>query len=96
MKAATIPAVRVEEELRSQVEHVLQEGETLSSFVESSVRDAVRRRIEQSEFVARGMASLIAAEQSGRYVAADDVVAKLQKRLDKARAAQRKPRTTKR
>ena len=52
MKTSTIPSVRVEPELREQLERVLQEGETLSSFVESSVRETVRRRVEQAEFVA--------------------------------------------
>jgi predicted transcriptional regulator len=86
MKTATLPAVRVEPELREQVEHVLQDGETLSSFVENSVRETVRRRYEQAEFVARGIASLEAAKRSGRFIEADVVVAKLQARLDKARA----------
>jgi predicted transcriptional regulator len=86
MKTSTIPAVRVEPELREQLEQVLQEGETLSSFVETSVRETVRRRIEQAEFVARGLASLDAAKQNGRFVKADDVLAKLQARLDAARS----------
>ena len=85
MKSSTIPAVRVEPELREQLEQVLQEGETLSSFVETSVRETVRRRIEQAEFVARGIASLDAAKRTGQLVDADVVVAKLQARLDKAR-----------
>jgi predicted transcriptional regulator len=70
MKTSTIPSVRVEPELREQLEQVLQDGETLSSFVEKSVRDTVRRRLEQAEFVARGIASLEAAKRSGRYVRA--------------------------
>ena len=84
MKSSTIPAVRVKPELREQLEQVLQEGETLSSFVETSVRETVRRRIEQAEFVARGMASLDATKGTGLLVDADVVVAKLQARLDKA------------
>ncbi len=86
MKTTTIPSVRVEPELREQLERVLQEGETLSSFVESSVRETVRRRAEQAEFVARGIASLAEARRTGRYVDAGAVVAKLQTRLDKARS----------
>ena len=85
MKSSTIPAVRVEPELREQLEQVLQKGETLSSFVETSVRETVRRRIEQAEFVARGMASLDATKRTGLLVDAEVVVAKLQARLDKAR-----------
>ncbi len=37
MKSAVIPQVRVEPELRAELEAVLQEGETLSGFVEASV-----------------------------------------------------------
>lgn len=84
MKTTTIPAVRVEPELREQLERVLQKGETLSSFVETSVRESVQRRVEQAEFVARGIASLDVAKRSGRFVDAEDVLAKLQTRLDKA------------
>jgi len=89
MKTTTIPSVRVEPELREQLERVLQEGETLSSFVENSVRETVRRRVEQAEFVARGIASLEGAKRTGRYVDARAVVAKLQARLDKARSKSR-------
>jgi predicted transcriptional regulator len=85
MKTSSIPAVRVEAELRDQLEQVLHEGESLSSFVEASVRESVRRRVEQAEFIARGLASLEAAKRSGRYIPADQVVAGLQERLDKAR-----------
>lgn len=85
MKTSTIPSVRVEPELREQLEQVLQDGETLSSFVEASVRDTVRRRTEQAEFVARGITSIEAAKRSGRHVDAASVVGKLRARLDSAR-----------
>lgn len=96
MKTSSIPAVRVEPELREQLERVLQEGETLSSFVETSVRETVRRRVEQAEFVARGIASLDAAKRTGRFVGADTVFSKLQTRLDQARRKVRRPATAKR
>ena len=92
MKSSAIPSIRVEPELREQVERVLNEGETLSAFVEASVRDSVRRRLDQADFVKRGLASLAAARRSGQYVTADAVVRKLEARLTKARAAKpRKP-----
>jgi predicted transcriptional regulator len=96
MKTSAIPSVRVEPELREQLEQVLQTGETLSSFVETSVRETVRRRLEQAEFVRRGLASLEAARRSGKYVEAKTVVAKLQARLDKARSKARRQVATKR
>jgi len=76
--------------LREQLERVLREGETLSSFVENSVRETVRRRVEQAEFVTRGIASLEDARRAGRYVGAGAVVTKLQARLDKARSKGRR------
>ncbi len=57
MKTATIPSLRVEPELRTAAEDVLEEGETLSSFVEQSIRDGVQRRQAQREFIARGLKS---------------------------------------
>lgn len=86
MKTAIIPAVRVEPELREKVERVLTEGESLSAFVEASVRDSVNRRLTQDEFIKRGMASLDAARRRGSYVTAEAVVRKLEGRLAKARA----------
>lgn len=85
MKTAALPAVRVEPELRAEVEAVLGEGESLSQFVEASVREALRRRREQAEFVARGIASLARARRSGDYVDADSVVAKLERTLAQAK-----------
>jgi hypothetical protein len=40
MKSATFPSVRVEPELRAAAEDVLQDGESLSGFVEQAIRDA--------------------------------------------------------
>ncbi|WP_063900176.1 YlcI/YnfO family protein [Burkholderia pseudomultivorans] len=47
------PSGRIEPELGGAAEGVLQEGETLSSFVEQSVREGIERRRLQSEFIAR-------------------------------------------
>ena len=96
MKTSTIPSVRVEPELREQLESVLAAGETLSSFVETSVRETVQRRMEQAEFVRRGIASLQAARRSGEYVRAPAVIAKLQARLGSAKSKARRPATAKR
>jgi len=84
MKTATIPSVRVEPELRAEVEALLAEGETLSEFVESSVREAARRRRVQTEFVARGMHALADAKRTGDYVDADAVVGRLERKLARA------------
>lgn len=86
MKTATIPSVRVEPELRAEVESLLSEGETVSEFVEASVRATVMRRRNQVEFIARGLRSLEAARRTGDYADADVVVEGLQRKLEAARA----------
>jgi predicted transcriptional regulator len=77
MKTATLPSIRVEPELREQLESALTEGETVSSFVEQSVRDALRWRIDQAAFVARGAASIERARVTGDTVSAEDVLSKM-------------------
>jgi ParB family chromosome partitioning protein len=86
MKTATIPSVRVEPEFRAEVEAVLAEGESLTSFVETALRSSVERRRVQAEFVTRGLRARDDARRTGDYVDADDVVAGLQRKLDAARA----------
>jgi len=85
MKTARIPPVRVEPELRAEVESMLADGETLSDFVESSIREKVGRRRVQEEFVARGLRSLDEARATGLYVEADVVLANLERKLEGAR-----------
>ena len=85
MKTATIPSVRVEPDLRAEVESLLADGESVSEFVEASVRAAVLRRRHQAEFIARGLRSLDDARRAGDYVGADVVLRKLQRKLDAAR-----------
>ncbi|MEQ4575872.1 MAG: YlcI/YnfO family protein [Gammaproteobacteria bacterium] len=87
MKTATLPLSQGDSALRQAAESVLQEGETLSSFIEQSVHTQVQLRQQQEAFIARGLAARDSACKFGRYVAAQDVVAGLQARLDKARKA---------
>ena len=89
MKTATFPSLRVDPELRDAAESVLQNGETLSGFIESSVREAIERRRTRAEFIARGMASRVQARRTGVYFAADQVHAELGQMLAKAKAQKR-------
>ncbi len=57
MKRATFPSLRVAPEFRQAAKQEPEEGETLSSFVEESIRENIARRQLRSEFVARGLAS---------------------------------------
>ncbi len=84
MKTATIPTVRVEPEFLAELEAVLADGETLSEFVEASVRSCVERRRVLAEFVARGLRSRDEARRTGDYVDADVVMGGLQRKLDAA------------
>ena len=85
MKTASLPSLRVDPARREAAEAVLEEGETLSGFVEQSVRAMVQQRQQHEAFVARGLASRDSARQAGRYISAGDVLAGLQTRLDEAR-----------
>ena len=92
MKTATIPSVRVAPELRAEVESCLGEGESISEFVEASVRAAVQRRRHQAEFLARGQRSLEKARQTSGYVEVDAVLDTLQRKLEAARRRKPAPR----
>ena len=85
MKTATLPSIRVEPEFRSAVESVLHVSESLTEFVENSVRETVMRRRNQAEFVARGLQSLEVARRTGEYVDADVVLDKLRGKLAAAK-----------
>ena len=84
MKTATIPALRVDPALRQAAEDVLQAGETLSSFVEQSVRANIERRRQQQAFIARGLKARDEARESGDYLAASDVLQELDDMLAEA------------
>lgn len=90
MKRTSLPPLRVSEELRREVESLLGEGETLSSFVMDAVSRSIQQRRAQREFIARGLASAGEARATGHYIAASSVLGKLEARLDKARRAKRR------
>ena len=87
MKTATFPSLRVDPELRDAAEEVLQEGESLSSFLEQSIRESIERRQAQREFIARGLRSRDEARRTGRYVKSDAVIGRLEKMLARAKAS---------
>lgn len=86
MKTASFPSLRVEPELRQAAEQSLQEGETISSFVEQAIRESIARRQNQKEFLLRGMRSREEAQRSGNYVPAEAVMQRLEGMLAKAKA----------
>ncbi len=74
MKSAAISSLRVDPQLRADAESVLKDGETLSAFVEASVRSQIHARKTQAEFVTRGLASLEEAKRTGVYYSAEEVL----------------------
>ncbi len=91
MRSATFPPIRVEPEVRAEVEAVLREGESLTQFIEEAVVAAAAWRRVQSEFVTRGEAAIKRWKQDGGGHTVDEVMDDLQARLDdaKRRATQR-------
>jgi len=85
MKTTTIPPLRVSPELRKEAESVLEEGETLSGFVLDAVTRSIEYRKAQQEFITRGLASAAKARKSGRYIPAERVLGKLERRLARAK-----------
>ena len=85
MKTTTIPPLRVTPELRKQAEAVLEAGETLSGFVLEAVNRNIEYRKARQDFIARGLASAEQARKTGKYISAEKVIAKLEKKLAKAR-----------
>ncbi|GAA0757234.1 hypothetical protein LRH25_18310 [Ideonella azotifigens] len=85
MKTSILPQVRVEPQLRADLESVLREGETLSEFVEASVRKAVDFRRVQDDFYARGEASWQDYQRTGEAYPVDDVLAELRAMTDARR-----------
>lgn len=84
MKTATLPPIRVAPDLRQELEGVLEQGETLSQFVESAVRSVVERRKHQAEFVRRGIAAIEKTQRTGQGIPADQMVARLEAKLTAA------------
>jgi predicted transcriptional regulator len=84
MKTATLPSLRVDPELRLAAENVLNEGESLSSFMEESLRAYIARRQMQREFIARGLASHEDARRTGVYFSSGEVLADLEEMLREA------------
>lgn len=86
MKTSSLPAVPVDPALRADVEAALEEGESMDEFIEGAVAERVRRRKEaQAAFIARGVASLEEARRTGVYHKAEDVLRRLEEKLEAAK-----------
>lgn len=85
MKTASFPSLRVDPALRQAAEEVLHDGESLSSFVEHSVRAQIQQRQEQAAFIARGLVARDQGRATGVYVSSAAVLKKLESRLARAK-----------
>ena len=85
MKTATLPPIRVAPDFRLELEGVLEQGESLSQFVENAVRNTVAKRKNQAEFIRRGIAAIEVTQRDGNGVPAEVVIAKLEAKLATAR-----------
>lgn len=85
MKTTTIPPLRVTPQLRAEAEAVLEQGETLSSFLLDAVNRSIEYRRTRREFIERGLASAARSKETGQYVSAEKVLDKLNRRLINAK-----------
>ena len=82
MKPSNFYSVRIDSRLRNAAEKVLESEESLSSFVEHSIRYQVQRRNLLRTFVERGLASAAEARHSGEYFSTDEVLTELDQITD--------------
>ena len=85
MKSATLSDIHGAPNFRQEIEGVLEDGETLSQFVQGTVRREVDMRTHQAEFVRRGIAAIRQTQRTGNGVPASEVLARLETRLSAAR-----------
>ena len=81
MKTALLPATRVAPALRRRVESLLEDGESVSSFIESAVIQHADARIAQREFVKRGLR----AERENEWVTPARVLSTVRKAASRAK-----------
>ena len=85
MKTATIPPVRIEPAFRQEMERSLHSNESLTSLVETAVRNEVKRRQDQAEFLRRGLTAIQRTVAAGDGIPASTVIAKLEAKLAAAK-----------
>ena len=84
MKSSSLPAVRVEPVSRSDAKAVLDEGESLSDFVASCVREGVDWRRRQDAFLARARDAVERSEREDSGSSPQEVLRQMDVRLESA------------
>jgi hypothetical protein len=75
----------LEPDLCVAAQSVLRDGETLTSLIETAMRETVHRRKVQTEFLTRGVKSSEGSKLTGSYYSATAVHGELQRRLNARR-----------
>lgn len=88
MRTATLPAVRVSPDTRSLIESVLKEGETLSTFIEETVKKHAAWRKEDEFFHARAALASKRLAEGGKFFTAEESIARLRAQVRRAREKQ--------
>ena len=88
MKTATLPAVRVAPEVRELVESVLKEGESLSTFIEETMKKQAQWRKEDEAFYARAAKASQNLREGGKFYTAEESIARLRAQVQRAREKQ--------
>ena len=85
MKTAALPPVRIEPDLRQELEAVLGEGESISAFVAGAVRGAGADRRAPADFLAHGEAPSGRDQRTGQARTAEEVFDRLEARISARR-----------
>lgn len=88
MRTATLPAVRVSPDTRSLIESVLREGETLSTFIEETVKKHAAWRKEDEVFHARAALASKRLAEGGQFFTPEESIARLRAQVQRAREKQ--------
>jgi hypothetical protein len=88
MKTMMLPPLRVTPKLRKAIESVLEEGETVSSFMLDAVTKQMDIRRQQKEFVARALRRSRETARTRQYVSGEVVFDRLRNVLSQARRRQ--------
>ena len=85
MKSSNLPSLRVAPELRAAAESVLAEGESLSAFMETAIREGIDRRRVRQEFLDRGLRAAEEARRTGEYYSSQQVFDELRAMVEARR-----------
>ena len=88
MKTATLPAVRVAPQVRELIESVLHEGESLSTFIEETVKKHAQWRKEDEAFYARAAKASQNLRDGGKFFTAEESISRLRAQVQRARDRQ--------